>query len=92
MLVTDWYMPPYSKAYKSGIFQNQELAEQVGHMQSTNPNHASNIIGWGEQGGTKYWIIRNSFGESYGVNGNINIKMGQFMVNSYVAGFEVNHV
>ena len=61
-------------------------------MKEAIPNHASNIIGWGEQGNTKYWIIRNSFGESFGVKGNIYVKMGQFMVNSYVAGFDVNHV
>ena len=29
MLVTDWYMPPYSKTYKSGIFSNDQLEKTI---------------------------------------------------------------
>ena len=91
MLVTDWYMPSYARSYKSGIFKNQPN-EQSEFTLSQNPNHASNVIGWGEEGNTKYWIIRNSFGESFGAKGNIFVKIGEFMTNTYVAGFDAYHV
>lgn len=31
--------------------------------------HAIKIIGWGVENGTKYWLIANSWGRSWGDNG-----------------------
>ena len=91
MLVTDWYMPPYTKTYKSGIFTkagDDDIMNLMGG--SMIPNHASVIMGWGQEdiSAKKYWIVRNSFGQDFGINGNIHIEMGEFMVSGYVAGFE----
>ena len=52
------------------------------------PNHASVILGWGEEKGEKYWILRNTFGKEYGLNGNLNVKRGDFMVQNNIVGFE----
>jgi len=49
-------------------------------------------MGWGQEGTTKYWIIRNPFGKDFGNNGNIHVKIGEFMTNTYVAGFDSFHV
>ena len=50
MVVTDWYMPPYVKTYKSGIF-GLSSGDDIQNLNSgfQDPNHASVLIGWGKQ-------------------------------------------
>lgn len=54
-------------------------------------NHASVIIGWGEKNKQKYWILRNSYGESYGDNSVIFVERGTnaFRLEENLAGFDV---
>lgn len=56
--------------------------------------HSSAIIGWGVEpkDGTKYWIVRNSFGQQFGENGDIKVIRGQnaFNIESYPGGYEVD--
>lgn len=48
--------------YQSGIFDN---------CNESNPdiNHAVNVVGYGVSSGTKYWLIRNSWGTMWGEDG-----------------------
>lgn len=64
-VVVDWYQPPYAQTYKSGVFKKAPNDDQHKHEKNGEilPNHASVLIGWGEEEGGKYWILRNSFGE-----------------------------
>lgn len=41
-------------------------------------NHSVVIIGWGkeEKTGTGYWIVRNSYGPNWGMNGDFLVKRG----------------
>lgn len=41
-------------------------------------NHSVVIVGWGkeEKTGTGYWIVRNSYGPSWGMNGDFLVKRG----------------
>lgn len=39
--------------------------------------HAVKMIGWGVEGGVKYWICSNSWGTGWGENGFFKIKMGE---------------
>jgi len=41
------------------------------------PNHAVNVVGWGKSGSTPYWIVRNSWGSSWGESGYFLIVSGQ---------------
>ena len=52
-----------------GIYEYDKKSEKVG-------GHAIVIIGWGEKGGKKYWIVRNSWGEEWGDNGYFKILRG----------------
>lgn len=51
--------------YSGGIFQTNEC---------TQVNHAIVLVGWDDTGG--YWILRNSWGTSWGESGYMRIKYG----------------
>lgn len=46
------------------------------HCSSGEANHAVLITGFDKTGGTPYWILRNSWGSSWGVDGYAYVKMG----------------
>lgn len=54
--------------YLGGIIQH--------HCTDTDINHAVQITGYDFNGHIWYWIVRNSWGPSYGDNGYLYIKMG----------------
>ena len=57
--------------YDSGIFTGN----------SSGINHAVVLVGWNDNGGTNgYWILRNSWGSSWGESGYMRIKYGCNMV------------
>jgi C1A family cysteine protease len=60
--------------YESGIFDQC----------TTNTNHVALAVGFGDG----YWLIKNSWGTGWGVNGYIKIKDGNtcgFLTQSYMA-------
>lgn len=71
----------YFKTYTSGILTSSACGTAV--------DHAVNIIGWGyNTTAGSYWIVRNSWGTSWGLSGYVNIGWGTNPgicgINSYV--------
>lgn len=54
--------------YTGGIYKHT-YGEYLG-------GHAVMIVGWGEENGTKYWIVQNSWGTSWGEGGFFRIVRG----------------
>jgi len=53
--------------YTSGIFE-QYLPLPI-------MNHYVSVVGWGEENGIEYWIVRNSWGSYWGENGFFKLRM-----------------
>jgi len=54
--------------YTGGIFE-----DKTGRVEL---DHDISVTGWGEENGTKYWIVRNSWGSYWGEGGNVRLIRG----------------
>ncbi|XP_050530711.1 cathepsin B-like cysteine proteinase 3 [Daktulosphaira vitifoliae] len=56
-------------SYKYGVYHKTENATLLG-------GHSVKLIGWGEEEGTPYWLLMNSWNEQWGDNGLFKILRG----------------
>eukprot|EP00931_Biecheleriopsis_adriatica_P028288 TRINITY_DN1688_c0_g1_i2.p1 TRINITY_DN1688_c0_g1~~TRINITY_DN1688_c0_g1_i2.p1 ORF type:complete len:359 (-),score=64.64 TRINITY_DN1688_c0_g1_i2:79-1155(-) len=61
------FSSPKLWAYRRGIFHGCNTKKLA-------LNHAALLVGYGEQHGTKYWIVQNSFGTDWGEDGFIRLR------------------
>ncbi|XP_031333665.1 cathepsin L1-like [Photinus pyralis] len=50
--------------YGGGIYYEPDCKSAIENL-----NHAVTLVGYGEENGMKYWIVKNSYGTSWGENG-----------------------
>ena len=53
--------------YESGIIDADSCSPAGRGIQSI--NHAALVVGWGEEGGKRYWLVKNSYGTDFGEHG-----------------------
>ena len=71
-------------AYGSGIYQDANTSCNSNPCYYTPTNHAIALVGWDDnppEGGGGCWILRNSWGTSWGENGYMRIRYGSARVN-----------
>ena len=69
----------YFKYYRGGIMKYST------YLCGNSLNHAVTIVGYGVSStGTKYWIVKNSYGKNWGENGYVRIARGTCSINRYV--------
>jgi len=54
--------------YTSGIFHDKTGNKDI--------DHEISVVGWGEENGDKYWILRNSWGSHWGLDGFAKVARG----------------
>ncbi|GFS28318.1 cathepsin L [Nephila pilipes] len=57
------------ESYESGIFDPQNC---IGNVESL--NHGVLLVGYGTENGKDYWLIKNSWGASWGINGYMKMR------------------
>jgi len=80
--------PLYLKAeylvYGSGVYSSTPNADQMFDGNGKASMTAVTLVGWGKSQGTPYWIVRHSWGSSWGENGYARVSMDSVVNDNYV--------
>ena len=79
--------------YQSGIMTNAELGlstDLTGAYCGSNIDHAVTLVGYGTENGSDYWLIKNSWGTSWGENGYFKAARGVGFCSTTCITFEAS--
>nr|QCU55012.1 3,4-methylenedioxy cinnamic acid hydratase/lyase [Piper nigrum] len=62
------------RSYKGGVYTSQECGSAPMDV-----NHAVLAVGYGVENGVPYWLVKNSWGNDWGVDGYFKIELGKNM-------------
>ena len=68
------YVDSAFEAYSGGIYENTDTGCSAFPCYYKDANHGISLVGWDDNGGDGYWILRNSWGSSWGEHGYMRIK------------------
>jgi len=71
-------------SYKSGIYdEDTETWKQLNieKPEWEKVDHSIVLVGFGIENETEYWVIQNSWGEGWGMNGYMKLKKGKNLMN-----------
>ena len=60
------------QSYKSGIYHESQCS-------SMKLDHGVLVVGYGNEGGTDYWLVKNSWGKIWGMKGYFMIQQAENM-------------
>jgi len=69
------------QSYKSGVITSESCG--------TNLDHGVLIVGYGEEDGIKYWLVKNSWGASWGDDGYIKIERSESVNDAGICGIAI---
>uniref|UniRef100_A0A336MJU0 CSON002170 protein n=1 Tax=Culicoides sonorensis TaxID=179676 RepID=A0A336MJU0_CULSO len=75
-LVVYYFVDNNFKQYKGGIFSSKTC-----NVENAGINHAVLLMGYGSEKDVKYWLVRNSWGKSFGESGHFRILRDAHMCN-----------
>ena len=78
--------------FQSGIYHHIDIRDKFNPWEIT--NHVVLIVGYGEEQGVPYWIVKNSWGTGWGEDGFFRIRRGndECSIESMAVGIVVDPV
>jgi hypothetical protein len=65
---------PAFEYYSGGIYEDENTGCDQTPCYRTDANHSIALVGWNDNGGNGYWILRNSWGPEWGEGGYMRIE------------------
>ena len=87
------YVDNAFSAYNSGVYEDSNTTPDATPYYYTTSNHAVALVGWDDnppEGGTGCWILRNSWGATWGESGYMRIRYFSAAVNTAAAYLEAS--
>jgi len=83
-VVAPLYIKTEYLVYGAGVYTPTETAETLFDDAGDAIMAAVSVVGWGKSQGTPYWIVKHSWGSTWGEDGYARVSMNSIVNNNYV--------